>query len=267
MFIAKYLNKANLGDFDMFLRKISSIFLFFSLIFFSSCIKYYKLAKEEFNQGDNFDDRRVVSHNNLRTANVQDEFSTLAIFDFLWLSDETREAYVDINCQKTGKDDQAHQAMLRRQLEENKHWITFYVLADIRDKSDGSLSDRDCPWSLYLAKKEFLPETEHEKDRRLRKNLKRKTKEVEKLMPISIKEIDIEPEYRFIFGPKYDQFAKAYEVKFPAVDINGRRYLDKDTEFKIVAASARKKIGVCFNKKDDDEGKILKNEDFYWFRS
>lgn len=253
----------------MFLRRISSIFLFCSLVLFSSCIKYHKLAKQEFPQGDNLDDRREISYNNLRSSTVNDEFATLAIFDFLWLSDETRIAFVDMNCEKSGRDEQTRQAMLCRQLEENKHWITFYVLADVRDNASGSLSDKDALWSFYLAKEEFLPETEEEKNKRLRKRLKRKTKEIDKLMPISIKEIEIEPEYKFLFGPKFDQFGRAYKIKFPATNLVGKKYLATGDRFKLVVASPIKKTGVYFNDKDaaDAKRKKLKNEDYYWFRS
>ncbi len=265
----------NIGDIEMFFRKIATVFTILILVLFSSCIKYYKLSKTEFPQGTDLDDRRKVSHNNLRTLTINDQFSTEAIFDFLWLSDKTRTAYVDMNCKKRGRDDQSRIALLRRQLEENKHWITFYVLADVRDKADGSLTDKNSFWSLYLATEEMIPQkrlTEKEKNKTKKKKIKTKevkTREVNKVMPISIKEIDIESEYRFLFGPKFDFFSRAYEVKFPATDLSGKLYIKKEEGFKLVVSSPGKKSEVWFNKKEKEEekGKILKNEDYYWFRS
>jgi hypothetical protein len=236
----------------MFLKNICFFVVIASMILFPSCIKYYELSKSECYQGKSLSDRKEISKNNLRALNIHDQFSTLAIFDFLWLSDEARSAYVDMNSIRKGKDKQAKHALLTRQLEENKHWITFYVLADIKDNTDGSLSDKNSPWSLYLVSKD---------DR--------------KVCPNSIKEIEIEPEYKFLFGPKFDLFGRIYEVKFPAADLAGVPYIQHSEAFKVVLCSPRKEGEIWWNKLDScDEKlikkgkkrKILKNEDFYWGR-
>lgn len=177
-------------------RLMFIVFVILSLVPFSGCIKYYKLAKSEFPQGKDHADKRTVVANNVRTARIYHEFSTKAIFNTLWLSDETRSSYVDMFCEKRGKDEQTKEAMLRRQLEENKHWITFYVLADIRDRTHVSLTDSYPMWSMYLD-----------------------VHGGEKVQPISIKEAEVNPEYQFIFGHRFNMFKRAYMVKFPATSL------------------------------------------------
>lgn len=234
------------------LKKVGVLFVF-SMILFPSCIKYYKLSKTECYQGKDLPDRKEVSKNNVRTINIHDQFSTLAIFDFLWLSDETRSAYVDMNSTRKGKDEQAKRALLTRQLEENKHWISFYVLADIKDNTDGSLSDKNSPWALYLV-----------------------SRDGRKVAPSSIKEVELEPEYKFLFGPKFDLFSRIFEIKFPYTDLAGIPYIKQAEMFKVVLCSLKKEGEVWWNKLNADDEKlikkgkkikVLKNEDFYWGRS
>ena len=239
------------------------VFVISSLVIFSGCIKYYKLAKSEFPQGKDHADKRTVVANTVRTARIYNEFSTKAIFMTLWLSDEAREAYVNMFCEKRGKDEQTREAMLARQIEENKHWITFYVLADIRDRTNISLTDRNPMWSMYLD----VPG-------------------VEKVQPISIKEAEIDPEYQFIFGYRYNMFKRAYLVKFPATSLSGSAYLSKDAQFRLVFSSVYKEEDVKYGKgwgeedkdkeiifkhgkkvkiaKRDKKEKMLKDDDFYW---
>jgi hypothetical protein len=239
----------------MFAKKIANLLICLMILFiFPSCVKYYELSKQECYQGKTLSDRKEISKNNLRKLTINDQFSTMAIFNCLWLSDDVRNAYVEMNCTRKGKDEQAKMALFTRQLEENKHWISFYILADIRDKTDGSLSDKNSPWSLYL-----------------------ESQDNRKVAPLSIKEIDIEPEYKFLFGPKFNLFSRVYEVKFPAADLTGAQYIKKQTEpFKIVACSPIKQGEIWWNKTDPKDaelikkgkkGKILKNEDFYWIGS
>ena len=228
----------------MFYRKKLFIFLFAPvLMLFPSCIKYYELSKQEFPQGKEYKDEREVVANNLKTASIYDEFETRAIFDVLWLSDETRETYVDLHCKKRGKDKQAKQALLRRQLEDNKHWTTFYILSDVRDKTHVSLTDKNSLWSLYLT-----------------------TTDGQKITPVSIKESEVEPEYQSLFGPRFNSFKRAYMVKFPVSDLNGKPYLKEGESFKTVLSSPYKKREIVWREEDEEnEGeKVLKNEDFYW---
>ncbi|MFA5074843.1 MAG: hypothetical protein WC436_01955 [Candidatus Babeliales bacterium] len=225
---------------------IKYIILISVLVSTPSCIKYYELSKEEFAQGKDLDDHKKVVANNIKRLSVYDQFETRAIFDTLWLSDSVRKAYVDINCYKQGKEEQAKQALMTRQLEENKHWITFYVLADVRDKTHSSLTDKNSYWSLFL-----------------------QLYDGQKVMPISIKETEIEPEYQSLFNYRFNSFKRIYIVKFPATDLSGKNYLKNDkAEFKLVFSSPKKESFVTWSLLDKNskeiKEKVLKDEDFYW---
>ena len=73
-------------------------------------------------------------------------FSTKVNFDVVWLSDKVRTIYSDIFARKQGKNKEAKNAFLRRQLEENDHYISFYVLslrANVLGRSKAQ-------WSVHL---------------------------------------------------------------------------------------------------------------------
>ncbi len=228
----------------LFKRKFSILVSITTLLFFSSCIKYHKLSKEETPQGRDLEDHRTVIYDGLRSKTIYDQFSTAAHFDVLKLSDAVREAYVDINVRQHGKDEQTKEAMLRRQLEENKHWITLYILADIRDKTHVSLTDKNSFWSPFLV-----------------------FDDGRKVTPISIKEVELEPEYQYLFGHRFSVFKRSYEVKFPAVDLAGKSYLADGEKYILTMSSPFKQADYDWSKPQDFymEGKRdLKNDDYYW---
>jgi hypothetical protein len=233
--------------------------LLFVVVSLSSCIKYYETIKTEFPQGSELEDKREVVANNLRSTVIYDQFSTVAIFNALRLSDEVRMAYVDIYTRKRGIEGEAKEALLKRQLEENKHWISFYLLADIRDKTYVSLSEKSSYWTPFL---------------QLGDNVK--------VTPLSIKEVDIEPEYQFFFGTKFNLFKIAYLVKFPARDSMDTLYKTNDITTKFVLSSTKKTGELVWDdrakehdheleknktgnrKKLSKNKKLRKDEDFYW---
>lgn len=162
------------------------------LFFMTSCVKYYDLITSEFPQGKDLPDKREIVARYMQTATVYDEFQTVAVFNALWLSYEVRAAYVDVYCSKRGLSPDEREEMLKRQLEENKYWVSFYVLADVRSKTNASLSDQNPMWTLHL-----------------------KLGEYETLVPESIKEVDLDPELQLLFGSRFNLFKTAYLVKFP----------------------------------------------------
>lgn len=236
-------------------KNVLSIFsLLFILSTFSSCIKYYKFSPKEFPQGEDKKEYKEAIEENVRSVRVYDQFATKAFFDCLLLSDKAKLVYAEIHCAKKGKNEQAKEALLRRQLEEGKHWITFYLLADIRDKMHISMTDKNSQWSIWL--------------------------EVEgkKVIPISLKEVELEPEIQFLFGSKFNAFKTAYLIKFPANDMTGKYYLQEETTIKMIISSTSKscsmtwgpeeeknKEGVEKNKNKAVElGKVSGEKDYYW---
>ena len=213
------------------------------LVLFPSCIKYYKVIKNEFPQGEKRKDRREVAYNFLRTSKVYDQFVTQAIFHTLWLSNDVRAAYIDDFSGRRGKQADARDALLKRQLEENRHWISFYVLADLRNRQHVALNDKNAFWTMYI-----------------------ETQDGKKIEPISIKNVDLEPEYQRYFGHRYTPYKDMYLVRFPAKSLNGKKYLKKDDDsFKLMISSPYKKLAVEWQKKNRRKHvELLKDEDFYW---
>jgi hypothetical protein len=105
------------------------------------------------------------------------------------------------------------------------------------------------------------------------------------IKPINIKEVDLEPEYQFIFGYRFDNFKRNYFVKFPAIQTQDYKLVfssaqkesfipwgneelwNKKGDLKTSKKSQKKKTNknavakkTAANKKD----KILKHEDYYW---
>ena len=207
-----------------YIQKNLFLFLISALFLFPSCIRYYKVSNIEFHQGYDHEDEREALDGNKKTVAIYDEFMTKAIFDVLYLSDSVRLAYVNKYCEKKGLDDLSKKSMTEREVELSKHWVTFYVLADIRDKKHISLTDKNSSWSLFL-----------------------RFKDKTTVSPLSIKEVDLQPEYQYLFGSMFNSFKRSYEVKFPAKDLNNNNYFNDNEPFQLVVSSSYKDSFFTFN--------------------
>lgn len=213
-----------------------------TLVCFAGCIPYHKVVKSEFPQAADKKDQRVCVNNYLRTVPVYDQFKTLAIFDALWLSDEMRTAFVDLYGMRRGKDQAGREALLKRQLEENQHWVSFYLLADVRNKTHLSLHDKNAYWTVVLV-----------------------TEKGVRIEPISVNEVELEPEYESLFAHRLNAFKTPYLVKFPASDLNGERYFTKGQRITLVISSPEKEVVMTWDKCDyKKQHELLKDEDLYW---
>ena len=227
------------------MRNFARFFSLLMLVFISGCIPYYKLSKKEFPQGTNLETHYGISKNYIKSQSVYEQFTTLAQFDAIWLSDQTRIAYVDMHCQRRGKNENAKEAILNRQLEENRHWISFYVLADVRDVMNCALTDKNPYWTMYLEIGD------------------------EKLEPVEIKEVDLEPEYVDLFGNKLNSFKTVYHVSFSAQDMGGKFYLDGCKTVKLSFNSVIKSCTMEWDlekisKDSIGQENMSKDLDFYW---
>ena len=188
-----------------------------------SCIRYNEVLKKEFHSGEESEVDRNVGANNIRSVNFQDQYMTQAIFDALWLSPEARSAYIDLYARTRGKDEQFSRGLLRRQLEENKHWISFYVLADVRGRTHAMLSDEDAIWQMYL----ILPSGD-------------------KVSPVSIKEVELNPEISAFFAQRASHYKVPYLVKFSAKSPSGDPLLSEGDTFKFVFSSIEREAELHF---------------------
>ena len=91
---------------------------------------------------------------------------------------------------------------------------------------------------------------------------------VVKLEPISIKEVDVEPEYQDFFGKhRFNLFKEAYLVKFPMQDLESKPYVQAGDVVTMVFGSAQRDVRLVWDTSDlkkKNHGEYRKDEDFYW---
>ncbi len=178
-------------------------FLCISIFLLPGC-RYRQWIDEAFYQGKKVENHAVAAQQYVRNLHIYDEFDTLAHFDALWLSDQVRSYYVCMYARKHCLTEERFKTALRRQLEENKHFISFYVLAAIPDH--GLLGEKDSVWGICL-----------------------RVNNDEEFRPKEIKIVELMPEYKLFFGPTWTVFKTAYLVKFDAYDDSGNKIITADT--------------------------------------
>ncbi len=172
-----------------------------SLPFLSGCGRIVDWSKSNFYQGDELVQYAQDPQSSIRSIRVYDQFTTRAFFDVMWLSDGVKIAYANANALRFGKSDALRKAFLRRQLEENRHFITFYVSTN----KSIILGDSASFWSLFL-----------------------KIHDVD-YQPQEIKLVELAPEYQVFFGKKFNRFKQVYEVKFSMRDADGKSIITPET--------------------------------------
>ncbi len=212
------------------------------MVLLPGCMKYYDVSDSEFPQAQKEPDHREVKHAYKRTQKVYDQFETKAIFDALWLSDDVRTAYVQMYAKKRGLSAEAKEELLKRQLEENNHWVAFYVLADIREQGAGTLGDAHTAWTMFTSvDKQNLP--------------------VE-----SVKEYDLEPEYQLLFGSIGMNFKTCYLVKC-ALQPNMASKIGQQSfkNLHLTVSSPKHKAVLEWRPEQLKANKtLISDEDFYW---
>jgi hypothetical protein len=133
----------------------------------------------------------------IRTIHLYDQTSTIAHFDTLWLTKEVRTLYLKAYADRRCLSEERYRTLLRRQHEEAKHYISFYVLAAFPGDDTISLSDKNAPWTITLVVNTMC------------------------YTPSEIKIAEIAPEYINFFGKRWTQFKKPYLVRFNAKDQDG----------------------------------------------
>jgi hypothetical protein len=210
-----------------------TVFMLFLLSLLPGC-RYGRWLQDVFYQGQKGDKHLEMVHQYIRSEHVYDQFTTLGHFDALWLSNEVRAAYANVYACKHCLNDERYNAFLRRQLEENNHYISFYVLASIPECCGSRiLSDNDAVWSLCL---------------KINGNMYR---------PIEIKIIDLLPEYCMFFDKYYTRFKTPYLVRFDARDISDHSLIHagiRSIELHFNRADRRAVMIWCL----DNQGRVIR---------
>lgn len=172
------------------------------VVLLPSCTRVIDWGTKTFEQAPSLQASITEAQKYVRSVTLYDQFTTRARFDSLWLSDDVRINYANLYALKFGKTEEQKKVFLRRQLEENNHFISFYVLSPY----EHPLGDAQSEWTLFLeiGDKHYAP--------------------------IEIKAVELSPEYIYIFGKKYNKFKVPYSVKFDAKDINDQHLITTQTE-------------------------------------
>lgn len=165
----------------------------------SGCGRLVDWGNSAFYQGESTQQFNEKPQAYVRSLIIYDQFSTVCKFDALWLSDAVRTAYAASHAAKLGKAEDFRINFLRRQLEENKHFISFYVLSDQQ-----GLDEKDPFWSIFLRVND------------------------ETYSPTEVKIVELSPEYTAFFTKKLLRFRTAYRVMFNALNAEEKPILTKD---------------------------------------
>lgn len=188
--------------------KFTSIMIFFLLGLLPGCTKVIHWASDCFPQSK----KRVVDYTLInkyvRSVKMYDQFTTKAQFDALWISDPIRKLYVDEYVQIAGKSVDQKNILLRRQSDESKHFIMFFVLTPY----EVTLGERDSGWGVLLKLDDMYFDA------------------------IEVKSVQLLPIYQNFFGNKYTNFKSVYQIKFDTQDVQDNLLLTSDT----------KKVALCF---------------------
>lgn len=184
------------------LMKIHTLSIMMVLLLLPSCGRVIDWGTKTFAQAPSMDSSVNAAQKYIRSVTSYDQLTTRARFDVLWLSDDVRINYANLYALKFGKTEEQKKIFLRRQLEENNHFISFYILS----LHEYPLGDVNSDWTLFL------------------------TIDDKNYAPIEIKAVEFSPEYIYIFGKKYNRFKVPYSVKFDAKDINDQFLITPETK-------------------------------------
>lgn len=227
-----------------FFFRVRPLFLLVVIGVTPSCIKYHEMIKSEFPQGEDGPDLREVAHANVRSTTVYDQFTTLAVFDALWLSPEVNAMYADLYGKRRGKDDDGCKAMLAQHEKDFSAFNSFYVLADLRVKTNKGLQEKGASWTLAL-----------------------ENKEGKRVAPESIQNVELDPEYQAMLGHRFNLFKEIYLVKFPAY-VSGEPFFASGEPLTMLLSSTRKNVRISWNGSVDaktKKKKLLKYDNCDWF--
>lgn len=184
------------------MKRTFHFFIFISLFLLPGCGGVVNFVKNTFPQAQKYKTLMGKMRPYLQHLYLYDQFNTVALFDALWLSDEARTLYAQVYADMMGKNMQETSSFLRRQLQSNEHFISFYVLSTL----DIPLSVKPIPWALHLEidGKKYVPE--------------------------EVKAVDLAQAYRMFFRTSFDEHKQAYEVKFQRVLADGTIVLSEGVE-------------------------------------
>jgi hypothetical protein len=168
-------------------------------------------AKETFDQGKEHKENKKTVKKYLKSVRIYDQFTTIALFDALWLSDQVRILYADTYGAMHGRGKEVRKTFLRRQLKANDHFVTFYVLSTHQIP----LNLKPAQWVLHL-----------------KVNGKNYS-------PTEVKIVELSPEYELFFGSLLTKHKSPYEVRFDRKDPDGKDILQDAENIELYFSGPR----------------------------
>lgn len=196
-------------------RAFSFFCSFLFLFLLPGCGRIVDWGKESVDQGTDLCPNLCAARDQIKSSRVYDQFTLIGSFDSLWLNDMVREVYSDLYALKHGRTAEEEKIFLRRQLEENNHFISFYVIS----ASNFVLGEKNSEWTVLLKLGEHY------------------------FVPTELKVVELAPEYAAIFGKKFNQFKTVYILRFNAKDIEDFSLIQPDTEsVNLVFRTVKKEV-------------------------
>ena len=184
-------------------------------LMFTGCAKYHEFINKEVPQAEHHEPSNSTIKKYLRSLTLYEGFETKARFDGLLMSDEIRLVHTALHSERVGQNKEEREGFLLRQLDENNHWISFYLLAEIPDHGHISLTDKNSAWALHLESPNGY-----------------------RIAPESVKEVELSPDIRVLFGHRLTPFKKIFQVKFPVKNLAGNSFFAPGDEMVLVCAGA-----------------------------
>ncbi len=201
------------------------VFLFKIMFFLSGCNKLVEWGEQNFAQTKRYSQEfEKVAQSFLRSTFVYTQFTTAATFDAIFLTDQMRMLFVDYHKQFHGLTSEQESIMRQRLLNENKYFVSFYLIGFQKDhlydsgkalftgvykKYPDFLGSKDAAWnvSMVVGNKTYIPE--------------------------SVRMVDLPMEYRNFFGVRLNQFNSTYLVRFAAQDAQGKQIFDPFKKYTV----------------------------------
>lgn len=188
------------------------------------CGRFIDWGKANFYQGNKVADPSCNVKPYIRSVTIYDQFTTKATFNVLWLSDEVRETYARFHTTRQGGNDEKLESLLYRQLEENEHYVSFYVLSLYEIK----LGEPESSWSFFMKLNDVY------------------------YQPLEIKRVELPYEYQIFMGTTWNRFKVPYLVRFANRDVDGLPLITEQTEdISLYVRSAFKEHVLIWNVHED----------------
>ncbi len=166
------------------------IFLAVSLSFLPGCKQYFFWGKESFVQAPKVRIDVDAVRLEVQTKRLYDQAATIGIFDALFLSSSVRNKAAELVSYWKAFSEEEEQELKNLDNKEQEEALVFYLLVGNTDAQRLSLKPDEPGWSVFL------------------------TVGSQKYKPSQIKQVDLPPAYKKIFGARANHFRIPYKITF-----------------------------------------------------